>query len=143
MTKLNPELEGTLRKAFKRFNHLMILMWRLGLGRWINMWPDKGGRIMVIAHKGRKTGLRRLTPVNYAVVDGELYCTAGFGRVSDWYRNITADPHVEVWLPQGRWVGVAEDVTEDPRALELMREVLIGSGFAAELFGLHPRSMCY
>jgi hypothetical protein len=50
--------------------------------------------------------------VNYAIVDGEVYCTAGFGAVSDWYRNIRTNPEVEVWLPDGWWAGVAEEVTD-------------------------------
>ena len=64
-------------------------------------------------------------------VDGELYCTAGFGRISDWYRNIRAQPKVEIWLPHGRWMGEVEDITDSPNYIYLMRQVLIGSGFAA------------
>ena len=67
---------------------------------------DLSGQIMVLTHTGRKSGLRRRTPVNYALVDGEVYCTAGFGQISDWYRNILANPQVEVWLPDGWWAGV-------------------------------------
>ncbi len=74
-------------------------------------------------------------------MDGELYCTAGFGPVSDWYRNLRADPNVEVWLPQGWWAGVAEDVSESPARLALMRAVLIASGFAVCAAGIDPRNL--
>ena len=138
MTIANPRVEAGLRQGFKRFNSFMLLMWRLGLGGWVNAWPAVGGRIMVLTHKGRKTGKTRRTPVNYAIVDGELYCTAGFGAGSDWYRNILADPHVEVWLPDGWWQGTAEDVSDAPNRLELLRQVLIGSGIVAPLMGVSP-----
>jgi deazaflavin-dependent oxidoreductase (nitroreductase family) len=111
------------------------------MGRWINAWPAGGGRIMVITHTGRRTGLRRQTPVNYAPGDDAVYCTAGFGRRADWYRNLVADPAVEVWLPQERWRGVAEDVSESPDRVPRLRQVLIASGFAAYLAGLNPRRM--
>ena len=141
MTSTNPGLEANLRQGFKVFNRSMLLMWRLGLGGWVNFWPSGVGRIMVLAHTGRKTGLRRRTPVNYAVVDGDLYCTAGFGAASDWYRNIMAHPQVEVWLPDGWWTGTAEDVTGVANALDLLRQVLIASAFAGRAAGLNPHTM--
>ena len=119
----------------------MLLMWRLGLGKWINMWPSVGGRIMVISHTGRKTGLRRRTPVNYALINGDVYCTAGFGRVSDWYRNIMVHTAVEIWLPDGCWVGEAVDVSDCEMRLPIMRQVLVASGFAAYPAGINPRTM--
>jgi hypothetical protein len=36
--------------------------------------------IMVIRHKGRKSGKVRYTPVNYALADGCVYAIAGFGK---------------------------------------------------------------
>ncbi len=141
MTIADPCIEEGLRQMFKRFNRFMLLLWRLGLGLWVNTWPEVGGRIMVITHTGRKTGIQRRTPVNYAIVDGEVYCTAGFGTISDWYRNIRANPEVEVWLPDGWWAGVAEEVTDSEARLPLLRQVLIGSGFAARVAGIDPITM--
>lgn len=125
---------------FKAFNRFMLLLWRLGLGSWGN-GTEFGGSLMVIKHTGRKTGLTRHTPVNYAIVDGEIYCTAGFGVVSDWYRNIMANPEVEVWLPEGRWAGVAEDVSEEENSVYHLRKVIIASGFAGPLFGINPKQL--
>jgi deazaflavin-dependent oxidoreductase (nitroreductase family) len=139
--ELNPETEEKLRQIFKRFNTFMLLMWRLGLGSMMNAWPSVSGRILVITHTGRKSRLKRLTPVNYAVVDGELYCTAGFGRFSDWYRNITADPQVEIWLPDGWWTATIEDIGDSEKRLSLMRQVLIGSGIVAPMLGLDPKKL--
>ena len=141
MTTTEPTMEEKLRQGFKYFNRFMLMMWRLGLGSWVNAWPEVGGRIMIITHTGRKSGLRRRTPVNYALVDGEIYCTAGFGYTSDWYRNILAQPQVEVWLPDGWWAGVAEEVTDTELRAPLLRQVLIASGFAAYASGLDPVTM--
>lgn len=141
MTTIDPQVEQELRQGFKYFNRFMLLLWRLGLGRWINAWPEVGGRIVVITHTGRKTGMRRRTPVNYTMANGDIYCTAGFGGISDWYRNIVADPQVEVWLPDGWWAGIADEVLDDQVRLPLLRQVLIDSGFAARAAGLDPMAM--
>lgn len=138
---LDPKTSQRLRRAFKTLNRLMLLNWRLGLGGLINQWPDLLGRYMVIVHTGRKTGARRRTPVNYAEVDGSVYCVAGFGAVSDWYKNLVAHPQVAVWLPDGQWAGLAEEIVEPALRLSAMREVLIASAFAADLAGVHPHTM--
>ena len=137
----DPHLEEQLRQGFKYFNRFMLFMWRLGLGPVLNMGPTMLGRYMVITHIGRKSGIKRRTPVNYALVDDEVYCVAGFGSGSDWYRNIIANPQVEVWLPDGWWAGIAEEVTHPEARLPLLREVLIASGFAALAAGVDPGKM--
>ena len=132
--------EQRLRRIFKSVNRFMLLLWRLGLGSWMK-WPELSGAIMVIKHTGRKTGLTRYAPVNYAIVDGDIYCTAGFGSTSDWYVNLLAIPQVEIWLPDGRWAGVADDVSDSKDRGALLRQVIIASGFAGPLFGADPKKL--
>jgi deazaflavin-dependent oxidoreductase (nitroreductase family) len=122
------------RKHFQWFNYFMMFMWRLGLGPYINAWPEVGGQIMVLNHFGRRTGKRLQTPLNYAEVNGEIYCLAGFGRDADWYKNIIANPQVEVWLPNGWWAGLAEEVLDEKLRLPLIRQVILASGAAAPIF---------
>ncbi|MBE0699173.1 MAG: nitroreductase family deazaflavin-dependent oxidoreductase [Anaerolineaceae bacterium] len=141
MNSLTYNHENSLRQAFRYINQLMLWMWRLGLGKTINVWPAVIGRIMVITHTGRKSGARRQTPVNYAMVDGDIYCTAGFGSSSDWYRNICKDPNVEIWLPDGWWAGSAEEISDSPERLRLLRQVLAASGFAARAAGINPHTI--
>lgn len=138
---LSSQQEKNLRLGFKQFNRFMVSVWKMGLGKWVNFWPQVGGRIMVIVHRGRKTGQTRYAPVNYALENGELYCVAGFGQVTDWYRNVKANPEVEVWLPDGGWAGIVEEVTDESIRLPLLRQVLINSGFAAGMVGLSPKTM--
>ncbi len=132
--------EERLRTTFKAFNPFMILLWRLGLGSWGN-GTKFGGSIMVIKHRGRKTGLTRLTPLNYTTINDDIFCTAAFGEAADWYLNLRLDPEVEVWLPDSRWVGVAEDVTDAENRAEILRRVIIASGFAGPLFGVNPKKL--
>lgn len=130
-----------LRQAFKIFNRFMLLVWRLGLGSFANIWPSVGGQIMVIAHTGRKSGVLHRTPVNYALIDGDIFCVAGFGQISDWYRNVKANPAVEVWLPEGWWAGEAEEVADPAKRVPLIRQVLIASGFATYAAGINPHRL--
>jgi deazaflavin-dependent oxidoreductase (nitroreductase family) len=131
---------ASLAKTFKRFNRFMLLLWRLGLGSWGN-GTKHGGYVMVIKHKGRRTGMLRYTPVNYATIDEDIFCVAALGEKADWYRNLIAEPEVEVWLANGRWSGAAEDVSNCDERVDLIRAVLIASGFAAPLFGVNPNKL--
>ena len=138
--ELSPDIERRLRKIFKAFNKFMLALWQLGLARYGNP-TSLGGAVMVIKHIGRKSGLTRYAPVNYFETDVYVYCTAGFGEQTHWYQNLLANPEVELWLPRSRWAGVAEDNSEADNRVEIMREVLIASGFAGPLFGVNPRRM--
>ena len=138
VTNFTQKQMNFLRKIFHALNHFMVFMWKIGMGRLINFWPTVIGRIMVIKHRGRKSGREYLTPVNYAIVDDEIYCIAGFGPISDWYRNMLANPNIELWLPEGKRKACAEDVSDSPNRLFLLRQVIIASGFAGPLFGVNP-----
>ncbi len=125
--------------SFKLVNRVMVLCWRLGLGRLINCSPSRLGRIMVLRVTGRKSGQPRLTPLNYGPGDGEVYCVAGYGEKSHWLRNLQDNPDLEVWLPEGSWSGRAVLVEEPEARLKTLRRVLQNSGFAARsLAGVDP-----
>ena len=40
MSTLEPMSQEKLRQSFKKFNRFMLLMWRLGLGAWVNGCPS-------------------------------------------------------------------------------------------------------
>ena len=127
--------------AFKTVNRFMLLLWRLGLGGLLNRGARWGGQITVLVHHGRNSGLCRRTPVNYVLVDGDLFCAVGFAT-TDWYRNVRADPNVEVWLPDGWWAGVAEELPrEHPDWLPRLRDVLLASGLASQVTGVDVRTL--
>lgn len=141
MLRQTKNTEDVWRQGFKVFNKFMLFMWRLGWGPWVNYFPQVTGRVMVITHTGRKTGKQRRTPVNYAIVDGDLYCTAGYGSGSDWYRNIITNPQVEIWLPDSWWAGVVEEVANPQHRLVYLRQILLNSGLVAPIAGLNPQKM--
>ena len=140
MSHEKSKAEQWLLWFFMQLNRFMLAMWRLGMGGSVNSWPSVGGRILVLTHVGRKTGKRRRTPLNYAVVAGAVYLPAGFGSGTHWYRNILANPEVEVWMPDGWWTGSATDISDSENRNELLRQVLIGSGFAAWIAGMRPKT---
>jgi deazaflavin-dependent oxidoreductase (nitroreductase family) len=129
-----------LRGGFRYLNKFMLLMWRLGLGRF--MAGPRRGYVMVLVTTGRKSGLRRPVPLNFAEDQGSVFCLAGFGKTTHWLMNILANPHCEVWLPDGRrMLGTGEIVTEEPLRIEMIRRILIRAGFATAVAepGLDPR----
>jgi deazaflavin-dependent oxidoreductase (nitroreductase family) len=140
-TKATPEQLQALRRFFHMMNYGMVFLWKIGMGKLINGWPAVGGRIMVIRHCGRKSGREYLTPVNYAIVENEVYAAAGFGPETDWYRNIMVRPAVEIWLPSGRRRARASDVTESPCRAKLLREITIAAGLAGPLMGVDQRKL--
>ncbi len=96
------------------------------------------GYIMVMKTTGRKTGKVRYTPVNYALMNGCVYCLAGWGQIADWYRNLKAHPDMEIILPGGALWGRAEDVTDPNESLRALRQILKNSGFAGFFLGFNP-----
>lgn len=135
---MEPRALDLLRRGFHRVNRGMELLWRLGLGRFADVWPHGFGRLLVIEHTGRRSGSRYRTPINYTVAGDDLCCVAAFGERTDWYRNLLSAPDTAVWLPDGRWEATVADVSDRPDRIDIMRRVLIDSGFAARLFGLNP-----
>lgn len=128
-------------RAFRVLNRWMVALWRLGFGRWAEIYPQIGGRILVVEHRGRRSGTPYLTPLNFTRAQGAVECVAAFGPGADWYRNVMAMDDVIVWLPDGRWRGVAADVSDTPDRIDRIRSVLVDAGLAAPGFGMFPHSM--
>ena len=138
---LDPKVLEAMRRGFNQMNKGMVPLWRLGLARMMNCWPERGGQMVVLEHVGRRSGRQYRTPLNFARDGHDIYVLAAFGEKTHWYRNILAVPEMALWLPDGRWLAQAEDASDDPDRLAHIRQVLIGSGFVAPMIGLHPREM--
>lgn len=87
-----PPLPTGLRRTAAR---LPVHMFRAGLG------PLFRGRLLLLVHTGRTTGLPRRTVIEVvesATVDGRRSWTvaSGFGPEADWYRNLLRTPHATV-----------------------------------------------
>jgi deazaflavin-dependent oxidoreductase (nitroreductase family) len=126
-----------MRRFFRILNRFfMVPMFRLGFGPFFGnpFW----GYIMVLKIVGRKSGKLRYAPVNYAIHGGKVYCLAGFGRTSDWYRNLRAAAAVEAILPGGAIAGTAQEVQAPAERRLIIRQILKNGGFAGFLEGFNP-----
>jgi deazaflavin-dependent oxidoreductase (nitroreductase family) len=79
-------------------------LYRLGLAGLL------GPRLLLLTTTGRRTGRRRTCGLNYARDGSTVYVVSGYG-MTGWYRNLLADPRVEVRIGRDRWVGLARPVT--------------------------------
>ena len=124
----------TLRFIFRQLNRFfMVPAFRWGFGPF--MGSPISGYIMVLKTIGRKSGLVRYAPVNYAIMDGKVYCLSGFGKIAHWYRNLQAQPQVDILLPSVTLSGEAATVTDPDECLNAARQILKNSGFAGFLAG--------
>jgi deazaflavin-dependent oxidoreductase (nitroreductase family) len=79
-----------------------------------------GRRFLLLTHRGRRSGLLYRTVVEVVQFDPErqeAIAMSGFGRRSNWYRNVLAGGAVEVQLGRERFVpGVRELEPEEAAA---------------------------
>ena len=126
-----------LRRFFWFVNKFfMVPVFRIGLGFF--MGNPLSGYIMVLKVVGRKSGKIRFAPVNYAIQNGCVYCISGGRQSSDWYRNLIANPQVELILPSGTIYGLVTEVTDAAERLLVTRKVLQNAGFAGFFEGYNP-----
>ena len=93
-----------------------ILLYRLNLG-WLF-----GERALLLEHRGRKSGIIRKVVVE--VIDHDVQrdsytIAAAWGNQSDWYRNIEAQPSVNVMVGTKRFPAVARILSADEAAQHL------------------------
>jgi deazaflavin-dependent oxidoreductase (nitroreductase family) len=102
------------------------------------MGTPLGGWLLLLRVRGRNSGLMRDTPLSYLVADGAVWVMAGFGSRTDWFRNLLADPQVEILLP-GRTIACRAQPVDDPqiRARIIPRLVRV-TGAPGYLTGIDP-----
>jgi deazaflavin-dependent oxidoreductase (nitroreductase family) len=114
----------------------MVPVQRLGLGAWIG--TPIGGYVLLLRTRGRRTGLVREAPLSYLVEDGSAWVMAGFGDRTQWFRNLLADPDVEVWLP-GRTVRCqAEEIVDPATRAAVLPRLVRATGLPGLLVGCNP-----
>lgn len=90
-----------------RLSHWNVrLLYAIGLG------PLIGKVVLLLITIGRKTGKRRITALQYEEIDGVYYLGSARGVKADWFRNIVANPRVEVRVKNCYFAGHAEPVTD-------------------------------
>lgn len=95
-----------------------VWLYRAGAGRLL------GHRFLYLAHTGRKSGRRRDVVLEVARFDAqarEAFVVAAWGTRSDWFRNITAAPPLEVRIGGERWAQPGHRVLDAAETEVLLR----------------------
>lgn len=95
------------KTLYRKFKPGPIMAYKLGLG------PLIGRVVLLLTTTGRKTGLARVTPLQYELIDGVYHIGAVFGLRADWVRNIQSNPHVLLRVRNKTFSGKAE-ISTDP-----------------------------
>lgn len=102
------------RKLLRWIKRPPQILYALGFGHLY------GRVVLLLTTTGRKSGLPRVTPLQYEEIDGEIYVASALGDRADWFRNIEADPAVEVRVRSHRFSGMAEAVTDRDRVADFL-----------------------
>ncbi|RME81456.1 MAG: nitroreductase family deazaflavin-dependent oxidoreductase [Caldilineae bacterium] len=95
-----------------------IWLYRLGLGGLL------GRRFLLLTHTGRKTGLPRQAVVEIADYDettNTYTIASGFGRRSDWYRNLQKTPQATIQVGNRKMSVLAELLSPEESGEAMVR----------------------
>ena len=90
------------------------VFYALGLG------PVYGRLVLLLTTTGRKSGLDRVTPLQYEEIDGDIVVASARGSQADWFRNIQANQNVRVRVKSRHFDGIAEPVTDPKRVADFL-----------------------
>jgi deazaflavin-dependent oxidoreductase (nitroreductase family) len=113
------------------------VLYALGLG------PIVGRLILLLTTTGRRTGRKRVTALQYEEVAGAYWLGSSRGTQADWFRNLVADPIVEVQVRTRRFRGRAEAIIDVRRVADFLELRLARHprmiGRILKMEGLPPR----
>jgi deazaflavin-dependent oxidoreductase (nitroreductase family) len=95
---------------------LPIWLYRLKIG-WLS-----DNRFLMLTHKGRKSRLPHETVIEVVQHDQQsdtYYVVSGWGKKSDWYRNIQKDPSVTIHVGTRKFHSIAQFIPFT-QAVEIM-----------------------
>lgn len=101
-------------RRIRNIQKLHRLLYAVGLG------PLLGRVILLLTTTGRRSGLKRVTPLQYELIGGNYYVGAARGLKADWVRNIQVCPQVEVRVGTLCFEGVAEVITDPSRFADFL-----------------------
>jgi deazaflavin-dependent oxidoreductase (nitroreductase family) len=102
----------TIYHRMKSFNARMAANYQHGIG------PTR--MVLLLTTVGRKSGLPRITPLQFEEVGSDIYIASARGQKADWFKNILANPEVHVLLGKREFDVVAEPVTDPGRIADFM-----------------------
>jgi deazaflavin-dependent oxidoreductase (nitroreductase family) len=107
-------IQSEFWSRMKNIQRIHRLLYAIGLG------PIVGNIVLLLTTTGRKSGLKRITPLQYEEINGNYYLGSARGTRSDWYRNIEMDNRIEVKVKYRRFRGTAETVTDPNRIADFL-----------------------
>lgn len=98
----------TIYQRMKTLNARMVANYRRGIG------PTR--IVLLLTTTGRKSGLPRVTPLQFEEVDGKYFIASARGKEADWFKNVLANSHVHVQIKTREFDAVGEPVA-DPKQI--------------------------
>jgi deazaflavin-dependent oxidoreductase (nitroreductase family) len=98
----------------KNIQKVHRVLYAIGLG------PLIGRIILLLTTTGRRSGMKRVTPLQYELIGSDYFLGAARGLKADWVRNIQSNPQVEVRVGAKRFEGRAEVVTDPSKFADFM-----------------------
>lgn len=131
-------VSGASQAVFRWANrYLMIPLHRAGLAAWL-CDPLTGWQCLVTT-TGRRSSLPRPAPLAYIARDGAAWVLAGYGPRTAWYRNVLADPRVELRLPGRDPIpAVAGEVRDPDRRGQVIPPLCRSMALPGSMIGCFP-----
>jgi len=98
----------------KNIQKIHRALYAIGLG------PLIGRVILLLTTTGRRSGRKRVTPLQYEKIGSDYYVGAARGLKADWVRNIQADSRIEVRVGREHFHGAAEVVSDPSKFADFM-----------------------
>jgi deazaflavin-dependent oxidoreductase (nitroreductase family) len=98
----------------KNIQKIHRVLYAIGLG------PLVGRIILLLTTTGRKSGLKRVTPLQYEKIGEDYYVGAARGVKADWLRNIRAYPIVDVHVGARHFSAHAEIICDPCRFADFL-----------------------
>lgn len=103
---------GLIWRIMQRLNRRVTHNYQRGYG------PTR--MVMLVTTTGRKSGLPRVTPLQFEEYDGVYYLGSARGAAADWFRNIQVNSRVQVQIGERQFAGTAEAVTDAGRVADFL-----------------------
>ena len=104
--------EKTIYRHMKALNARMAANYKRGFG------PTR--IVLLLTTTGRKSGLPRVSPLQFEEVDGEHYVASARGQDADWYKNFLANPNVHAQIRRREFNAMAEPITDPQRIADFI-----------------------
>jgi deazaflavin-dependent oxidoreductase (nitroreductase family) len=98
----------------KNIQKIHRVLYAIGLG------PLVGKVILLLTTTGRKSGMKRVTPLQYELIGSDYYLGAARGLKADWVRNIQSNSQVNIRVGAKHFEGQAEVVSDPIRFADFM-----------------------